>query len=121
MQRYDVMDGTNDTPQKNDPVVKTGSALPAERPGFEPGDRFVTGHMISNHAHSATLPSLPCPGCGAEGEGFEPPVALATTVFKTVAFDHSANPPWPPVGVGLPRGREDCSPGLPGHKSDATT
>ena len=30
----------------------------------------------------------------AEGEGFEPPVASsATTVFKTVAIDHSATPP----------------------------
>ncbi len=30
--------------------------------------------------------------CFAEGEGFEPPVPLGTTVFKTAAFDHSANP-----------------------------
>ena len=29
---------------------------------------------------------------GAEGEGFEPPVPYGTTVFKTAAFDHSANP-----------------------------
>ncbi len=28
----------------------------------------------------------------AEGEGFEPPVPRGTTVFKTAAFDHSANP-----------------------------
>lgn len=28
----------------------------------------------------------------AEGEGFEPPVPLGTTVFKTAAFDRSANP-----------------------------
>ncbi len=28
-----------------------------------------------------------------EGEGFEPPVPKGTTVFKTVAFNHSANPP----------------------------
>ena len=28
----------------------------------------------------------------AEGEGFEPPVPRSTTVFKTAAFDHSANP-----------------------------
>ena len=25
----------------------------------------------------------------AEGEGFEPPVPLSTTVFKTVVIDHS--------------------------------
>jgi hypothetical protein len=31
-------------------------------------------------------------GC-AEAEGFEPPVGFPTTVFKTVAFDHSATPP----------------------------
>ena len=30
----------------------------------------------------------------AEGEGFEPPVPRGTTVFKTAAFDHSANPLW---------------------------
>ena len=29
----------------------------------------------------------------AEGEGFEPPEAFASTVFKTAAFDHSATPP----------------------------
>ena len=27
----------------------------------------------------------------AESEGFEPPVPRGTTVFKTAAFDHSAN------------------------------
>ena len=31
--------------------------------------------------------------CLAEGEGFEPPEARASTVFKTAAFDHSATPP----------------------------
>ena len=30
-------------------------------------------------------------GFCAEGEGFEPPVPRGTTVFKTAAFDHSAN------------------------------
>jgi hypothetical protein len=30
---------------------------------------------------------------GAEGVGFEPTVAFATTVFKTVAFNRSAIPP----------------------------
>lgn len=28
----------------------------------------------------------------AEEEGFEPPVPLGTTVFKTAAIDHSATP-----------------------------
>jgi hypothetical protein len=34
----------------------------------------------------------------AEGEGFEPPLACASTVFKTVAIDHSAIPPCLAVG-----------------------
>ncbi len=29
----------------------------------------------------------------AESEGFEPPETCASTVFKTAAFDHSANSP----------------------------
>ena len=29
----------------------------------------------------------------AENEGFEPPEVLPSTVFKTAAFDHSANSP----------------------------
>ena len=29
----------------------------------------------------------------AEGEGFEPSVRSRTTVFETVPFDHSGNPP----------------------------
>ena len=31
--------------------------------------------------------------CVAESEGFEPPDPLRSTVFKTAAFDHSANSP----------------------------
>ena len=31
--------------------------------------------------------------CFAESEGFEPPDPLRSTVFKTAAFDHSANSP----------------------------
>lgn len=30
----------------------------------------------------------------ARGEGFEPPVGCPTAVFKTAAFNHSANPPF---------------------------
>jgi len=33
----------------------------------------------------------------AEGEGFEPPEACASTVFKTAAIDHSATPPKEPT------------------------
>ncbi len=32
-------------------------------------------------------------GFDAESEGFEPPVRCRTMVFKTTAFDHSANSP----------------------------
>ena len=31
---------------------------------------------------------------GAEEEGFEPPEACTSAVFKTAAFNHSATPPW---------------------------
>ena len=31
--------------------------------------------------------------CKAEREGFEPPVPLSTTVFKTVVIDHSTISP----------------------------
>jgi hypothetical protein len=37
--------------------------------------------------------SLKRKGFQAENEGFEPPVPCGTTVFKTAAFDHSANSP----------------------------
>ena len=36
----------------------------------------------------------------AEREGFEPPVPLSTTVFKTAAIDHSATSPGFPVKSG---------------------
>ena len=36
----------------------------------------------------------------AEGTGFEPAVACATTVFKTVTFSHSVTPPRTPEIVG---------------------
>ena len=35
----------------------------------------------------------------AEREGFEPPDLLQSTVFKTAAFDHSANSPGAKLGV----------------------
>ena len=38
----------------------------------------------------------------AEREGFEPPVPLSTTVFKTAAIDHSAISPKLPVGKCFP-------------------
>ena len=36
---------------------------------------------------------LPVSHFSAESEGFEPPDPLRSTVFKTAAFDHSANSP----------------------------
>ena len=48
--------------------------------------RWVTNKK-SIHYRGRTLKSF------AEEEGFEPPVPLGTTVFKTAAFDHSAIPP----------------------------
>jgi hypothetical protein len=41
--------------------------------------------------YKKTLPSDGRVEC-AEEEGFEPPVPLGTTVFKTAAIDHSATP-----------------------------
>lgn len=44
------------------------------------------------------MPRLSCI-CLARGEGFEPPVGCPTTVFKTVAFNHSTNPPFLVLGA----------------------
>ena len=38
----------------------------------------------------------------AEREGFEPPVPLSTTVFKTVVIDHSTISPILWLGSSLP-------------------
>ncbi len=38
----------------------------------------------------------------AEGVGFEPTVPFGTTVFKTVAFNHSATPPFSQKKAQLP-------------------
>ena len=53
----------------------------------------------------------------AEREGFEPPVPLSTTVFKTVVIDHSTISPsvsdWLLVGKAVTKSvqaeRKDCS------------
>ena len=44
----------------------------------------------------------------AEREGFEPPVPLSTTVFKTVVIDHSTISPQNSSGSTLP---EKCCKG----------
>ena len=36
----------------------------------------------------------------AESEGFEPPLAFTKTVFKTAAFDRSANSPFYIINIG---------------------
>ena len=43
-------------------------------------------------ANPLRISDLPCPQV-AEREGFEPPVPLSTTVFKTVVIDHSTISP----------------------------
>ena len=60
--------------------------------------RFKSQHSLSRRAQSATLapphlPKMPLGGRQAEGVGFEPTVACATTVFKTVTFSRSVIPP----------------------------
>ncbi len=73
----------------------------AERTRFELVKRFWRLHAFQAclFNHSSTSPNnisqkkqLHC--CFlAEREGFEPPVPLSTTVFKTAAIDHSAISP----------------------------
>ena len=48
--------------------------------------------LDSTYELAKRLPSLEA-RLSAEREGFEPPVPLGTTVFKTAAFDHSATSP----------------------------
>src|SRR5262249_52775940 len=43
----------------------------------------------------------------AESEGFEPPSPSGLAVFKTAAFDHSANSPMADILGFLPLGRSD--------------
>ena len=54
------------------------------------------GALGKKRRNSRGVPSSLCAACTprlAEREGFEPPVPLSTTVFKTVAIDHSAISP----------------------------
>ena len=48
-----------------------------------------TKQIYKKKRHTRYLVCLFC----AESEGFEPPNPLRSTVFKTAAFDHSANSP----------------------------
>lgn len=63
--------------------------------GFEPTEP-VKVHSLSRGARSATLAPFLIYFYNkkmAEKQGFEPWVPCDTTVFKTVAFDHSAISP----------------------------
>ena len=65
----------------------------AEGMGFEPTDPKLD-HSLSRGARSATLaPFHRNIKKMAEKQGFEPWVPCGTTVFKTVAIDHSAISP----------------------------
>ncbi len=52
----------------------------------------------------------------AEKEGFEPPEAFTSTVFKTAAFDHSATSP---TRVSLARPRQEVQAREIGHGGKA--
>src|SRR5581483_8597838 len=76
----------------------------AEREGFEPSIELLALYPLSKRAPSASRPSLPLARRRslhvplfdfqpAEEEGFEPPDAFTSAVFKTAAFDRSATPP----------------------------
>ena len=56
---------------------------------------FVSSKNREQNQQKETLDLLKAKGFNftAEREGFEPPVRLRTTVFKTVAIDHSAISP----------------------------
>ena len=48
---------------------------------------------------------IPVTPFSAESEGFEPPDPLRSTVFKTAAFDHSANSPICSLSKGIAKVR----------------
>ena len=57
----------------------------------------------------------------AEEEGFEPPEACTSAVFKTAAFNHSATPPWActtPLRGRLVVGRTDNGAAVYPHSID---
>ena len=66
----------------------------AEGEGFLPCKRsaMTNPRVLIHLPHNARKSHL-CDSFFAEGEGFEPPVPLSTTVFKTVVIDHSTIPP----------------------------
>ena len=68
---------------------------------------FRTIKKATNHWFVAFCPFADhfCPVRSAEREGFEPPVPLSTTVFKTVVIDHSTISPILCPGNSLPQKR----------------
>ena len=76
----------------------TTVGLKAGRKGFEPLNGFYTVNRLAGGPnrplwHLPIFPAFELLKTKAEEEGFEPPLACASTVFKTVAFVHSAIPP----------------------------
>ena len=96
---------TNRTTKRTAPqmIHETGSGLPTPGPLSAPASGAFTGtSVVAVGVAGAALLFVSfmfelsfCQffRCLAEGEGFEPPEARASTVFKTAAFDHSATPP----------------------------
>ncbi len=85
----------------------------AEREGFEPSVPFeytpLAGERLQPLGHLSKDCQV-CPYPWAEEEGFEPPEALTSAVFKTAALNHSATPPVFTMSVDR---RLDAPPGAP--------
>ena len=54
---------------------------------------MVQADCVRRSPHKKSPPSLKLRRAEAEREGFEPPEAFTSTVFKTAAFDRSAISP----------------------------
>ena len=82
---------------------RDGIAIDARRPGKRRGAFCRSRHVISaiprlkRQEKRQSVPALPF--SVAEGEGFEPPEAFTSTVFKTAAIDRSANLPYAAYSV----------------------
>ena len=83
----------------------------AEKEGFEPSRQSPQPTPLAGEPLTATWVLLHGYIAGAmlnylaEREGFEPPVPLSTTVFKTVVIDHSTISPRLCLGSSLPQKR----------------
>jgi hypothetical protein len=81
------------------PVIpEMGGYKPERPPGLSPGRFFIGVAVGSNKVWPPSPPmkkavSTTALSALAEGEGFEPPDLLQSTVFKTAALNRSATPP----------------------------